>query len=51
MGGTGGQAISFSMAESLKKDVVPIRKYYIMVKLFEKLPKLVEQKKPIGNTF
>ena len=45
------QAISFSIAESLKKDVVPIRKYYIMVKLFEKLPKLVEKKKPIGNTF
>ena len=45
------QAISFSIAESLKKDVVPIRKYYIMVKLFEKRPKLVEQKKPIGNTF
>ena len=45
------QAISFSIAESLKKDVVPIWKYYIMVKLFEKLPKLVEKKKPIGNTF
>ena len=45
------QAISFSIAESLKKDVVPKRKYYIMVKLFEKLPKLAEQKKPIGNTF
>ena len=41
------QAISFSIAESLKKDVVPIRKYYIMVKLFEKLPKLVEKKKSI----
>ena len=45
------QAISFSIAEFLKKDVVPIRKYYIMVKLFEKLPKLVEKKKPISNTF
>ena len=42
--GKKGQAISFSIAESLKKDVVPKRKYYVMVKLFEKLPKLVEKK-------